>query len=399
MDKSLVSQSPVWMTQEDCSLDDFKSVVEQTTDAGAYPLAEDIQRNIPIYDAAKIRAALGNKQLLAEFMAEWNTIFLTGPGVAVFSRTYEDTKLIDDVTAVMMTIIDEEREAIGARGDYFAGGANNDRVWNSHEKLCITAPELYARYNANDIIPLVCRSWLGPLYQITAQINLVRPGGKAQSPHRDYHMGFQGLSQLQQYPAHVHRLSAALTLQGAVVHCNMPVESGPTRLLPFSQLYLPGYFATQRPEFRAYFEDHHVQLPLQKGDSLFFNPALFHGAGSNHSKDIQRAANLLQVSSGYGRSMEIVDRARMTIEAYPTLRAMLKSGDLNPRELENVIAATAEGYVFPVDLDIDSPLSGMAPPSQQDILREALGSDWQPQQLNEAIEEYMSRRSPSRHAK
>ena len=102
-----------------------------------------------------------------------------------------------------------------------------------------------------------------------------------------------------------------LTLQGAVAHSDMPVESGPTMYLPYSQQYAPGYLAWRLPEFREYFAEHYVQLPLAKGDAAFFNPALFHGAGTNVSADIQRMANLLQVSSAFGRAMETVDRARV----------------------------------------------------------------------------------------
>ena len=89
-----------------------------------------------------------------------------------------------------------------------------------------------------------------------------------------------------------------LTLQGAVAHCDMPVESGPTLYLPHSHKYELGYLAWRRPEFGEHFVANHVQLPLAKGDAVFFNPALFHAAGSNHSADIKRMANLLQISSG-----------------------------------------------------------------------------------------------------
>ena len=63
---------------------------------------------------------------------------------------------------------------------------------------------------------------------------------------------------------------------------------------------------------QAYFDAHHVQLPLQKGDAVFFNPALMHAAGHNRSADVRRMANLLQVSSAFGRAMESVDRLRMS---------------------------------------------------------------------------------------
>ena len=46
-------------------------------------------------------------------------------------------------------------------------------------------------------------------------------------------------------------VSPVLTLQGAVAHVDMPVESGPTLYLPYSQTFEPGYFAWRKPEFVA----------------------------------------------------------------------------------------------------------------------------------------------------
>jgi ectoine hydroxylase-related dioxygenase (phytanoyl-CoA dioxygenase family) len=364
------------MDQSTCSLDDFKQLVETRTRPDSVPLASDIISNIPVYAAGDVRSAHGDADRLNAFMAEWNRVFRDGAGIVVIRNAFDDPKLVDDVTAVLADIIAVEEKTQAGSGDHFAPAGANSRIWNAHEKLCMAAPELYARYNANPVIPLVSCAWLGPLYQITTQVNVVRPGGKAQTCHRDYHMGFQTAGQLAAYPAHVHALSAALTLQGAVAHSDMPVESGPTKLLPFSQKYLPGYIAALLPEFRAYFEDHHAQLPLEKGDTLFFNPAVFHAAGENRTADVQRFANLMQIGSGYGRSIEIVDRARMCRKLYTTLAGMKASGVLDADEIENVVTGTAEGYPFPANLDIDSPLTGMAPPSQQDLLRQALGEGW-----------------------
>jgi ectoine hydroxylase-related dioxygenase (phytanoyl-CoA dioxygenase family) len=386
------ASAPVWLSASDCSLDDFRKLVEQVTRPSDCPLADAIERNVPVYDARKVERAAQSREDSMKFMAEWHSVFLDGPGIVVFRGAIRDRALLDAVSDVLRRIIDEERLATGGKGDHFAKAGSNARVWNSHEKLCMEAPELYARYAANDVVDLVSRSWLGPLYQITCQVNLVYPGGKAQVPHRDYHMGFQQEHQLRDYPASVHRLSAALTLQGGISHCDMSVESGATKFLPYSQAYLPGYFATLLPEFRDYFEGHYVQLPLQAGDALFFNPALFHAAGSNVTANVERLANLMQIGSGYGRSIEIVDRARMTKHLYPIMLAMMKDGRLSKRATETLIAATAEGYPFPCNLDIDSPLSGMAPPSQQDILRQALEEAWDPPRLTAAIDAYCSRR-------
>ncbi len=201
-------------------------------------------------------------------------------------------------------------------------------------------------------------AWLGPAYQITSQLNVVNPGGAAQVAHRDYHLGFQSAEAIERFPVHVQRLSPVLTLQGAIAHCDMPIETGPTLYLPFSQSYLPGYMATARPEFRDYFDKHHVQLPLAKGDAVFFNPALFHAAGTNRSKDVRRIANLLQVSSAFGRAMESVDRLKMSLKLYPALKDLLRDQAITAAEADNAIAASAEGYSFPTNLDRDPPKGG-----------------------------------------
>jgi ectoine hydroxylase-related dioxygenase (phytanoyl-CoA dioxygenase family) len=241
------------------------------------------------------------------------------------------------------------------------------------------------------MLALVSEAWLGPGYQVTSQINVVNPGGAAQSPHRDYHLGFLGREQAAGYPAHVHRLSPVLTLQGAVAHCDMPVESGPTLYLPYSQTYEPGYLAWRLPEFAAYFDAHHVQLPLENGDAVFFNPALFHAAGHNRSTDIRRMANLLQVSSAFGRAMETVDREAMANAVFPALLARKAAGA--PEDaLRRVVAATAEGYAFPTNLDRDPPVDGLAPPSQADTLWRAVAEEWSPARLREELRAGAERR-------
>jgi ectoine hydroxylase-related dioxygenase (phytanoyl-CoA dioxygenase family) len=166
----------------------------------------------------------------------------------------------------------------------------------------------------------------------------------------------------------------------------MPLESGPTLYLPFSQGYLPGYLAASRPEFRAYFEAHKIQLPLTAGDGVFFNPALFHAAGTNRSATIKRIANLLQVSSAYGRAMESVDRLKMSLSLYPALQKLLADGAITAGAADNAIAASAEGYAFPTNLDRDPPVGGIAPESQQALMRQALAENWTLEAFTEAAE-------------
>ena len=92
--------------------------------------------------------------------------------------------------------------------------------------------------------------------------------------------------------------------------------------LPYSQRFAGGYMAFNRPESVEFFAEHHVQLLLRNGDAVFFNPALYHGAGSNISADIRRISNLLQISSPFGRAIEALDHTAMVRTVYPSLRAV-----------------------------------------------------------------------------
>ncbi len=138
--------------------------------------------------------------------------------------------------------------------------------------------------------------------------------------------------------------------------------------------------AWRRPEFIAYFAEHYVQLPLAKGDAVFLSPALFHAAGANRSTDVRRMANLLQISSAFGRAMEAMDREAMVNAVYPVLVERRAAG-LDDAGVANVVAACAEGYAFPTDLDRDQPVDGLSPPSQADVVSTALTAGWSPEQL------------------
>lgn len=187
-------------------------------------------------------------------------------------------------------------------------------------------------------------------------------------------------------------LSQYLTLQGAVAHTDMPLESGPTMLLPFSQQYDLGYLAWRLPEFIEYFEQHSVQLALNKGDLLFFNPALFHAAGTNRTTDQHRMANLLQISSAFGKPMETVDRDRMMLAVYPVLRQLQADHLLDTQQIAAVVGCTADGYSFPTNLDTDPPLKGLAPQTGQQLMFQALAERWEPTAFAEAVERMRHKR-------
>jgi ectoine hydroxylase-related dioxygenase (phytanoyl-CoA dioxygenase family) len=382
----------VWLAADRCHLEDFRALVERKTDAADYPYASEVASNILVYDSVAVRRAAASPDTRKALLAEWVEAMTDGPGVVVFRKAFADMACIDAASECFRAMIAEQHANNRGGGDHFAKPGANDRVWNALEKLCLRDPETFARYYANEIVALISEAWLGPAYQITSQVNVVNPGGAAQSAHRDYHLGFQAATTLSLYPAHVHRLSPVLTLQGAVAHCDMPLETGPTLYLPYSQTYEAGYLATGLPEFADYFAAHHVQLPLAKGDAAFFNPAVFHAAGTNRSANIRRMANLLQVSSAFGRAMESVDRTRMAKALYPTLRSLRSSGALNEDQIRNAVAASAEGYSFPTNLDSDPPIGGLAPQTQQALVLHALAENWDARQFNEALDQQAARR-------
>ena len=378
----------VWLTPEMCDLEDFKREISRSTRAEDYPLASKIVSNVPIYDGDSVRKATSNPESRKAMLAEWAEVLLQGPGIVVFKKAFENTAPVDAATQIFFEMIAEQHASGTGGGDHFAKPGANDRIWNALEKLALRNPDIFVDYYANDIIALISESWLGPCYQITSQLNVVNPGGEAQSVHRDYHMGFQTAKDIERFPAHGHVLSPLLTLQGAVAHVDMPVESGPTLYLPYSQNFKPGFFAWRKPEFKEYFNAHYVQLPLARGDAAFFNPALFHAAGTNSTKDVKRMANLLQVSSAYGRAMESMDRARMSKSLYPVLRKT----KLSKQAVENVVAASAEGYAFPTNLDRDPPIGGLAPMTQAQLMFKALAESWETEKFNEALDAHAQRR-------
>ena len=376
-----------WIDEADLRLDDFRAQVLRATDPADYPLASDVRSNVLVYSAASVATA-DRRALQSELIGA----LADGPGVVAFEGAF-DAGVVDRASEAFFTIIDAQRAAGNAAGDHFGKPGANDRIWNAAQKLALHDPQVFADYYANDALAVVCQAWLGPRYQVTSQVNVVNPGGNQQVPHRDYHLGFVPDEHLVDYPAHLHRTSPALTLQGAVAHCDMPVDSGPTMLLPFSQRFEGGYIAFNRPEFVDFFAEHHVQVPLAKGDAVFFNPALYHAAGSNVSSDIRRIANLLLVSSPFGRAMEALDRTAMVRAVYPALLAMKEAGRPQ-RELLNAVVATAEGYAFPTNLDNDQPIGSLAPPSQVDTVLAALAEDLTADQLDVALRDQDDRRTP-----
>ena len=381
---------PAYFDADHRSLDELAALVTTTTDAADVPHAVDVVREVVVYDGALLAEVADDPDRRRALMTELARVFRDGSGV-VHVRGAVPADVVDRATAAFEWLLAEQRRAEHTTGDHFGMPGANERLWNALEKLAVTDPGTFADYYASPAIAVASEAWLGPAYQVTSQVNVVNPGGVAQSPHRDYHLGFMSDASAAVFPVHVHLMSPQLTLQGAVAHVDMPVASGPTKLLPHSQKYPPGYVVWKQPEVVELFEARCVQLPLAVGDAVFFNPAVYHAAGSNHTADVRRVANLLQVGSAFGRSTEAVDRGRVVRAVYPELLARCDAG-WPAGAVERVVAAAAEGYAFPTNLDRDPPIGGLAPPSQADVVRRALAEHWPADRLDAALTEHATRR-------
>jgi ectoine hydroxylase-related dioxygenase (phytanoyl-CoA dioxygenase family) len=373
----------LFATSRDIDVEAFAALCEQRVNLADFPLAQEVVSGVVIYDANTLRAAAERDR--EGMLSELHAVFRDGSGVMAVRNTYPDLSVIDRQSEVFRQIIATEAQSV-VRADHFAKAGANQRIWNSLQKAAEHSPDSFIEYYANPLLGLIAEAWLGPWFQATAQVNVVTPGGQAQQPHRDYHLGFQSDEVAARFPLPMHRLSQNLTLQGAVAHTDMPLETGPTLLLPFSQHYELGYLAWRDPAFIDYFAAHAIQVPLNKGDLLFFNPALFHAAGTNRTTDQFRMANLLQISSAFGKPMETVNRDKMMLALYPVMLKRLEQGELNEEGMHAVIAMSADGYSFPTNLDTDPPLHGMAPQTGQQLMALALRERWEAGRFAEAVE-------------
>ena len=348
----------VYFSQSDIDYDDLAKICSQKTLQEDYPFAASVSNNVVIYDANYLESFIGDSENELRLKTELHQVLEGGPGVFVIRNLYRHDA-IDQSNNIFEKIVESEGNT---SNDHFASGTNT-RIWNAFQKVALEDPEAFISYYSNNLLKLVAESWCGPNSQMTAQVNIVRPGGEMQKPHRDYHLGFQENQIVELFPISAHRLSNYLTLQGGVAHTDMPLASGPTMVLPYSQQYELGYLAWRDIACTDFFNDNAVQNQMNKGDGIFFNPALLHGAGSNTTKDFHRIANLLQISSPFGKTMERIDYLKIINRIYPLLLEHSINKTLSEKLIENVLVCATDGYAFPTNLDNDknsnSKLQGM----------------------------------------
>ena len=183
-----------WFSESSCKLEDFIALVSAETSLEDYAYADAVEQNVLIY-GSRLRNYIDAPEERANVQAELIRALSTGPGIVVFKGAFGDTAVVDRATTAFNKIIAEQQAAGAAAGDHFAKPGANDRVWDALDKFAVREPEVFADYYANDILALISEAWLGPNYQVTSQVNVVNPGGAAQTAHRDYHLGFMSAEQ------------------------------------------------------------------------------------------------------------------------------------------------------------------------------------------------------------
>lgn len=96
------------------------------------------------------------------------------------------------------------------------------------------------------------------------------------------------------------------------------------------------------------------------------------------------------MNSPFGRAIETVDTKRVCLAVYEALRERVSQG-MKIDEWLSVVAASAEGYPFPTNLDRDVPIDRLTPPAQSDIMTTALLELWSSDRFAKVLDEYETR--------
>jgi hypothetical protein len=77
---------------------------------------------------------------------------------------------------------------------------------------------------------------------------------------------------------------------------------------------------------------------------------------------------------------------------YPLLLAGKQAKLFSPEETKSVCASVVDGYSFPTNLDLDSPLTASTPETVQVLIERALNEEWSDDRFCECLDETTKRR-------
>lgn len=305
-------------------------------------IPHNLIKNIPVIKNIDFNPVFNRyiKNDIEKLKNEINNTLVNGCGILVIKDVIpinvitETNKLIDNILS---------RQII-PNNDHFS---NNLRIWNFFEKFCIQSPELFINYFKNPVFNLIFQSYMGPKYNVSSQINIVEPGSKSQIFHRDYHLGLMNYEEIKKYPLNIHKSSKNLTLQCLIAHSNINKFNGSTKLIPYSQNIENGYLDIKNDKTIKKCEENYIQLNLNVGDILFFNPAVYHAAGSNKTYH-NRIGNIIQINSAFSIPMEAYNNNLIK----KIVSNSIKRLNLSQVEINGLEEMIFDKYEYPKKLDL-----------------------------------------------
>ena len=299
------------------------------------------------------------------------------------------------MTAAFDAIIADERRAGGPAGDHFAKAGANDRVWNALEKLAVRDPETFVDYYANDVLALVSQRLARPGLpgHLAGQRRPTRRAGAGPAPRLPPRLPVERPA-VEQYPTHVHLLSPVLTLQGAVAHSRHAGRERPDdvpAVLPPVRARLPRLAAARVPRVLRASTTCSCRCARATPCSSTRRCSTAPGPTSPPTSSAwPTCCRSRRPSAGRWRPSTATGSCRAV---YPVL--LRRAAGAPDAALAHAVAAAAEGYPFPTNLDLDQPVDGLTPPSQAEIVARRSSSAAPRQRAGEPLDAYAGRRDTS----
>ena len=145
---TLLSSEQTWFKFSDCKVEDLIKIVSVETNKDDYPLACEIAKKVPIYDANQLNLDRCTKEQRLEIMKEWIKCLKSGPGIMAI-RNLMDKDLSKKANQCFLEMIQNEKESGKSVGDHFG---HNSRLWDSLGKMASHNPELFVKYYSNSTI-------------------------------------------------------------------------------------------------------------------------------------------------------------------------------------------------------------------------------------------------------
>lgn len=111
------------------------------------PRARDVIKQVPIYFKEDISLKDADS-----IMEEWHNVLKDGPGVFVVKNLADNLDTVDRAQVAANNIIHKEKLKYANRGDHFAAGGKNERIWNYFQKHAREDPVGFADYYANPVL-------------------------------------------------------------------------------------------------------------------------------------------------------------------------------------------------------------------------------------------------------